>query len=1212
MVELRRPHITSSTEDLETIFAAHPEDLLVLSQLVQELSLRKTKRARRLLALAAEKLAGLEPEADGPATASDDKLLSADEEGADAPEHEEAGVAARDDNINAGARERPTEDKVGGDQPPDDRKRPEHLARIRPVGTPRLPQPWVRPLNADRPLNVAADADLPQIYVAALTALIAEIKATGAGQKRYELENGVRAEGNEAVYEFPFADEADLFEDAKVEVEISGRRIQASIVSISSGRLWLATGEELGGVLQRVVLLVDAVVLLVDATALLEALKQRIEEAYKGEIGLNRVIADAVVGKAQPPADPISIPEAPSEGTLDRAQSNARRRALAASITYVWGPPGCGKTHVLSEIVRSGFEAGKRVLVCSNTNKAVDQVLFRICESLGKQHPAMENGRIVRLGTIADTKLAAAYNAYVTIDGIVERRSADLKSRLSQAQVNIARIDQQSAQARTILDQFVQLDNVQRNLDAQINATNALARTGSELNTAFKSTAVKLRELNDELLKRRNAVFGLFKRSEQTIQRNISTTQERRTKLQSEIENTKVRYSEAKERFESAKTRRDRLHKQLAGLDRSLAERIIDAADKSRAPFVAELREIESKISELRTSVMKEATVLGATCTKTYLGVKEIGQVDTVIIDEASMVLLPMAWFVAGLAKDRVIVCGDFRQIPPIVQTSQQAVFDVLGHDVFSEVKLDDPRADDARMVMLDTQYRMDKAICGLISEPMYGGLLKTAVDKGRSQAVQKPPPPYDGTLTIIDTSDLWPFESVNAFFSRFNLMHALLARNLAWHLHGHGYIKTANDLAICTPYAAQARLISKLLDGENLGSLVQVGTVHSFQGDERNAIVLELPEGHGGARMLGQFLQGVPPKQIGSRIINVAVSRAKNHLIVLANLTYLDRLLPSASLLRGILYDMQGNGRVVPGAELLKLRPIESDLRGLFDRVPLDMDAKTMGIFNQSTFDAAIESDLANSKESIVIFSGFVTPSRVAKLGDLLRLKTADGVKVRCVTRPPKLNGTMDPARSKNALDALERIRCVVDCRARIHEKVVLIDKEIVWHGSLNVLSHTHRTDESMTRVANAGLAKALAANMSKRRVSSEKALQTVGDAENPRCEACAARSVYNEGKFGPFFYCEDECGWSINLKRMARQGNSRATPGSDSNFPKQGPSCPICNGKTALRNGRNGPFYGCTKYPECKGTINPTQRSRRGRKRSEPRTVQPTHETS
>jgi ssDNA-binding Zn-finger/Zn-ribbon topoisomerase 1 len=290
----------------------------------------------------------------------------------------------------------------------------------------------------------------------------------------------------------------------------------------------------------------------------------------------------------------------------------------------------------------------------------------------------------------------------------------------------------------------------------------------------------------------------------------------------------------------------------------------------------------------------------------------------------------------------------------------------------------------------------------------------------------------------------------------------------------------------------------------------------------------------------------------------------------------------------------MQNSGRVIAGADLLKLRPIESDLRGLFDRVPLDMDAKTMGIFNQSTFDAAIEADLANAKTSIIIFSGFVTPSRVAKLGDLLRMKTADGVKVRCVTRPPKLNGTMDPVQSKEALDALEKINCVVDCRARIHEKIVLIDKEIVWHGSLNVLSHTHRTDESMTRVVNAGLAEAVAANMSKRRVSADKALQTIGDAENPRCEACGARTVYNEGRFGPYFYCEDGCGWTINLKKISGQSRTRGSAGSNTNLPKEGPACPLCRGKTALRNGRYGPFYSCIRYPKCKGTVNAAPRPR------------------
>jgi ssDNA-binding Zn-finger/Zn-ribbon topoisomerase 1 len=430
--------------------------------------------------------------------------------------------------------------------------------------------------------------------------------------------------------------------------------------------------------------------------------------------------------------------------------------------------------------------------------------------------------------------------------------------------------------------------------------------------------------------------------------------------------------------------------------------------------------------------------------------------------------------------------------------------------------------------------------------------------------------------------------------------MHALLVRNFAWHLHREGRIQTNKSLAICTPYAAQSRLIGKLLEGERLGALIQVGTVHRFQGDERDAVLLDLPEGYGGARMIGQFLQGVPPKHVGARLMNVAVSRAKHHLIVLANLTYLDRLLPSTSLLRGILFDMQEKGGVVSGTDLLALRPIESDLQGIFDRVPLDLEARTMGVFNQSTFDAAVEADIANAKDSIVIFSGFVTPARVAKLGDLLRLKTANGINVRCVTRPPKLNGTMELARSKNALDALERINCIVDCRARIHEKIVLIDKEIVWHGSLNVLSHTHRTDESMTRIANAGLARALAANMSKRRVSSDMALQTVGEAENPRCETCGSRSVYNEGKYGPYFYCEEECGWTLNLKRMAGQNHS-VKNASDRGIPRDGPPCPICGGKTTLRNGSKGLFYGCSRYPDCKGTtgIGPKSGVQKGNRR-------------
>src|SRR5438874_13453776 len=43
--------------------------------------------------------------------------------------------------------------------------------------------------------------------------------------------------------------------------------------------------------------------------------------------------------------------------------------------------------------------------------------------------------------------------------------------------------------------------------------------------------------------------------------------------------------------------------------------------------------------------------------------------------------------------------------------------------------------------------------------------------------------------------------------------------------------------------------------------------------------------------------------------------------------------------------------------------------------------------------------------------------------------------------------------------LDALERIGCIVDTRRDSHEKIVIIDGEILWFGSLNPLSHTAQT---------------------------------------------------------------------------------------------------------------------------------------------------------
>lgn len=1194
---MSRPYISSSIKKLEELFQQRKGSReTVLRDLLQELRYRKTKRARRLLERVTKKLTK---------HASDDSERTCQDE--DDPDlfHEPSSKPGLTDDSaqsRAGPHYGESESVADSDSnlPPDDVKRPDRLQRMRPPGTSGLPDPWIRKLDQSLELSVGRDADRLDVYIEALGELIMEIRRTGAGQRRYELEHGQRvdAASREKLYSFAFTDEADLFEDAKIEIEILGQRVEGSVVSITAGKLVLTLTSDMGEVIKHAILLIDA-------TALLEALKDKLEKVKAGGLSINRQLADAVIGYGEPLPNPEPIPTS-DETRLNVAQRNAHRRALTETLSYIWGPPGTGKTMTLGAIVRSAFEGGKRVLVCSNTNKAVDQILFHVCKVLDVDHPAMVEGKVVRLGRIADDKLAARYSAFITVDGIVERRSAELQKRKSEIEDEIARIDVRTERSRHVLERFEALDIAESEVSKQKEATNRAAREEKERQTLLHRTLESVGVLEKELQERRTAVFGFFKRSEERIRRDISMMRSNLEELYKQVNVAKTSYAEARRCFEEAQAKRNKCRDAVKDFDRVTIEREIRKAEEMRAPLVSELREIDVKLAELRDSILREARILGSTCTKSYLSVAEVGQSDMVIIDEASMVPLPVIWFSSGLSRERVIICGDFRQIPPIVQTNQQAIFDVLGHDVFEEAGLNESPEHNKRLTMLNTQYRMKDAICSLIAAPMYQNLLSTAAERDERPA-QHLPKPFDSVLTIVDTSDLWPFESVNAFFSRFNLLHALLVRNLAWFLHEKGNLSGSSDLGVCTPYAAQAKLIQKLLEGESLDSLTQVGTVHRFQGDERRTIVLDIPESHGGARMLGQFVQGVPPEHVGARLMNVAISRAEDHLIVLANLTYLDRLLPSSSLLRSALYEMQQNGQVIPGKDLLALRPIESDLRGLLGRFELDIEAKTFGLFDETSFDAAVMSDIVNSAKSIVIFSGFVTPRRVSEIGEALRWEIAKGVKVRCVTRPPHLNGSMDPTLGKEALDMLESIGCIVDCRAKIHQKIVLIDSEIVWHGSLNVLSHSHRTEESMTRVVNAGLAQGVAAAMAKRRLSAEKAAGVIAEAENPRCALCNSRTVYDESRFGPYFYCESKCGWrqNLNLKSAEQSSRGRSRTDQESSFPQDGPPCPKCGKTTKLRRGSFGVFYGCEDYPSCRGTINPdpsrggNSRPKRRRKR-------------
>jgi hypothetical protein len=324
--------------------------------------------------------------------------------------------------------------------------------------------------------------------------------------------------------------------------------------------------------------------------------------------------------------------------------------------------------------------------------------------------------------------------------------------------------------------------------------------------------------------------------------------------------------------------------------------RSIEARLKEIANAIAAL---QREIDEVAAQLVTKAKVVGATITKTFLSPAMFSNFGAIIIDEASMVLLPACYHAAGLAQTRVVISGDFRQLPPILPTEDADIERGMGGDVFERAGI--TRSIDAdrgiqNLVMLKDQWRYPHAICDLVSHPMYGGRLRTAAKRERTTPFC--PDPFQKPISIIDTSDIGALAVRHLTRgSRLNLGHALVLRNLIRRLIEEGAFREPEQVGVISPYAAQAELLSNICHDFEVE--VDCGTVHRFQGDERDVIVLDLTEAPGEADYLGRPLRGGRASEAGPRLINVALTRARTQLIILVHLAHFNRHASSETMIR-------------------------------------------------------------------------------------------------------------------------------------------------------------------------------------------------------------------------------------------------------------------------------------------------------------------------
>jgi len=607
-------------------------------------------------------------------------------------------------------------------------------------------------------------------------------------------------------------------------------------------------------------------------------------------------------------------------------------------IFLVMGPPGTGKTTVILEWVKYfvGVEH-KRVLVSSQNNKAVDNVLARLAEEkdidvirIGSEAklqqeviPYMFENKLVALNRNIDEATAQ------TIDSLEEliNQWSEYRSRFFVFNQQLASIEALENSLRDgINSQLVSIRQRQKSLFAEY----------GDAKTNYDAAQRKYRDCIEAIESYERKNFILKKLLESRHQENLKA----RSQLEIIIETSKSRMANAsagytkysdmyevqkrvlKEKFVADMKRAkkksvkeiERINAEcpnassIAGLFSGICfsqkdvesivklklflEKIDKEIERAQMILSVEKRWREDIVGKqnyaLNEIVLETVDLVGATC----IGVSSQKrfanlQFDVTIIDEAGQIQIHNA-LVPMSVSNKLIMLGDYKQIPPSADQELLDLCEINGVDsellkksLFEKLFVELP---DTNKMMLDTQYRMPGEIADIISEWFYNGEYKSPPFKRNLKSIL--PDISEKPLVIVDTSKVSDrFETRTPERGTYNVLEAEICRDILSYITDNNVEIPMNEIGIISAYGDQvARIkksITKVVTAENANAMV--ATLDSFQGQERNLI-------------LYSFTKSSKKKPTMSRIgflnelrrLNVAMSRCKKTLIMIGDMRFL------------------------------------------------------------------------------------------------------------------------------------------------------------------------------------------------------------------------------------------------------------------------------------------------------------------------------------
>jgi len=274
------------------------------------------------------------------------------------------------------------------------------------------------------------------------------------------------------------------------------------------------------------------------------------------------------------------------------------------------------------------------------------------------------------------------------------------------------------------------------------------------------------------------------------------------------------------------------------------------AEREQRNLLFREVKNIRTEIKKLQAyneeKLYTEASVIAGTPVGLYdAKIKQL-IFHTLVLDEAGQCIEPLAWCIFPLAQ-KYVLAGDHLQLPPTVLSHEAARMGLNQSILETAIATVQP------VILLNTQYRMREAIAGFSGHYFYKGLLLTAAHLKNNGA----------HISFIDTAG-----------SGFNEMRG----NDGMSLQNKGELQLVQKLivteglnpaatAFISPYSGQVAAAKEVLP-----AAMRISTIDSFQGQEKECIILSLVRSNDDGDI--GFLKDY-------RRMNVAITRAKEQLFV-------------------------------------------------------------------------------------------------------------------------------------------------------------------------------------------------------------------------------------------------------------------------------------------------------------------------------------------